>query len=205
MVSASKEMVIFCFDTLLSYYTSELVPPPAFDGGQYPLFVTWKKVVGGEPRLRGCIGTLEARCILNGFKDYALTSALRDKRFPPIQAREVPYLECTVSLLTDYEPANNYLDWEIGKHGLILEFTDYEGIRRSATYLPEIAAQEGWTKIETIDSLMRKSGYFGVITESLRKRVHLTRYQSTLYTMHYSDYVAYVKNTRGATPLIGSR
>lgn len=39
-----------------------------------PLFVTWKKVVnGGEPRLRGCIGTLEARGIVNGFKDYALT------------------------------------------------------------------------------------------------------------------------------------
>lgn len=28
---------------------------------------------GGEPRLRGCIGTLEARCLINGFKDYALT------------------------------------------------------------------------------------------------------------------------------------
>lgn len=29
-------------------------------------------VNGGEPRLRGCIGTLEARCLINGFKDYAL-------------------------------------------------------------------------------------------------------------------------------------
>ncbi len=39
-----------------------------------PLFVTWKKVLnGGEPRLRGCIGTLEARCLITGFKDYALT------------------------------------------------------------------------------------------------------------------------------------
>lgn len=39
-----------------------------------PLFVTWKKVVnGGEPHLRGCIGTLEARCLINGFRDYALT------------------------------------------------------------------------------------------------------------------------------------
>lgn len=36
--------------------------------------MTWKKGVnGGEPRLRGCIGTLEARCLINGFKDYALT------------------------------------------------------------------------------------------------------------------------------------
>lgn len=40
-------------------------------------------------------------------------SALRDRRFPPIQAKELPYLECTVSILTDYEPALNYLDWEV--------------------------------------------------------------------------------------------
>lgn len=40
-------------------------------------------------------------------------SALRDRRFPPIQAKELPSLECTVSILTDYEPALNYLDWEV--------------------------------------------------------------------------------------------
>ncbi|KAK9161223.1 hypothetical protein Syun_007564 [Stephania yunnanensis] len=40
-------------------------------GGDHRL----KKVVnGGDPRLRGCIGTLEARALINGFKDYALTS-----------------------------------------------------------------------------------------------------------------------------------
>jgi AMMECR1 domain-containing protein len=38
------------------------------------LFVTWKKVANGsEPRLRGCIGTLEPRQIVSGFKDYSLT------------------------------------------------------------------------------------------------------------------------------------
>ncbi|XAR53519.1 hypothetical protein NMG60_11022108 [Bertholletia excelsa] len=169
-----------------------------------PLFVTWKKVVnGGEPRLRGCIGTLEARFLISGFRDYALTSALRDRRFPPIQAKELPYLECTVSILTDYETALHYLDWEIGKHGIIIEFTDPEfNSKRSATYLPEVAAHEGWTKMETIDSLMRKAGYNGTITESLRKRVRLTRYQSTLFTMHYSEYAAYVRTTRGAAPSV---
>ncbi|KAI5648385.1 hypothetical protein M9H77_34390 [Catharanthus roseus] len=204
MVSASKEMVVYCFDTLLAHYNSEETPAPAFDGGQHPLFVTWKKLVnGGEPRLRGCIGTLEARCLINGFKDYALTSALRDRRFPPIQPKELPYLECTVSILTNYETANHYLDWEIGVHGMIIEFTDpADNTRRSATYLPEVAAHEGWTKIEAIDSLMRKAGYTGTITESLRKRIRLTRYQSTLFTMHYSDYVAYVKTTRGSPPSI---
>ncbi|KAI8563397.1 hypothetical protein RHMOL_Rhmol03G0108800 [Rhododendron molle] len=114
MVSAKREMVVYCFDTLVAHYNSEQPPPPSFDDGQHPLFVTWKKVVnGGEPRLRGCIGTLEARGLVNGFRDYALTSALRDRRFPPIQAKELPSLECTVSILTDYESDLHYLDWEV--------------------------------------------------------------------------------------------
>ncbi|KAJ0964357.1 hypothetical protein J5N97_029479 [Dioscorea zingiberensis] len=197
-------MAVYCFDTLVAHYNTEEAPPPAFDEGQHPLFVTWRKTVnGGEPHLRGCIGTLEARCIITGFKDYALTSALRDRRFPPIQAKELPYLECTVSILTNFESALHYLDWEIGNHGLIIEFTDPDyNTRCSATYLPEVAANEDWTKTDTIDSLMRKAGYNGPVTESLRKRVHLTRYQSTLYTMHYTDYASYVKTTRGADPAI---
>lgn len=204
MVSANREMVVYCFDTLVAHYNGEQVPPPAFDEGQHPLFVTWKKTVNGyEPRLRGCIGTLTARGIVNGFKDYALTSALRDHRFPPIQAKELPFLQCTVSILTNYENAANHLDWEVGKHGIIIEFTDPDyNTKRSATYLPDVAAQEGWTTIEAIDSLMRKAGYNGSITESVRSRIRLTRYQSTLFTMHYTDYVNYVKTTRGAAPLV---
>ncbi|XP_021730547.1 uncharacterized protein At2g38710-like isoform X1 [Chenopodium quinoa] len=204
MVSANKEMAVYCFDTLVAHYNSDQIPPPSFDEGDHPLFVTWKKVVnGGEPRLRGCIGTLEARAIINGFRDYALTSALRDRRFPPIQAKELPQLECTVSILTEYETAADHLDWEVGKHGIIIEFTDPDyNTRRSATYLPEVAAHEGWTKLEAIDSLMRKAGYNGVITDSVRQRIRMTRYQSTAFTMHYGEYIAYVKNTRGAVPTI---
>ncbi|MBA0596211.1 hypothetical protein Gorai_013042 [Gossypium raimondii] len=224
MVLANKEMVVYCFDTLIAHYNSEEAAPPAFDEGQHPLFVTWKKVVnGGEPRLRGCIGTLEACQLINGFRDYALTSALRDRRFPPIQAKELPNLECTVSILTDYETANNYLDWEVGKHGIIIEFVDDYNTRRSATYLPEAClaaltantvrtkklpypvpcnSNNGWTRVEAIDSLIRKAGFSGPITESLRKRIKLTRYQSTLFTMHYSDYASHVKATRGAAPTI---
>ncbi|KAL3645295.1 hypothetical protein CASFOL_010475 [Castilleja foliolosa] len=204
MVSANREMVVYCFDTLVSHYNSQEAPPPAFDDGQHPLFVTWKKAINGEePRLRGCIGTLEPRGIITGFRDYALTSSLRDRRFPPIQAKELPFLECTVSILTNYETAHDYLDWEVGKHGIIIEFTDPDyNTRRSATYLPEVAAHEGWTTIEAIDSLVRKAGYRGTINGELYKRIQLTRYQSTLFTMHYSEYLAHVKATRGAAPTI---
>ena len=47
------------------------------------------------------------------FDFCVICSALRDKRFPPIQAKELPYLECTVSILTNYETAQHYLDWEV--------------------------------------------------------------------------------------------
>ncbi|KAF7811503.1 hypothetical protein G2W53_032479 [Senna tora] len=190
MVSANKEMVVYCFDALVAHYNSEEAPPPAFDAGQHPLFVTWKKELnGGEPRLRGCIGTLEAHCLINGLRDYALTSALRDRRFPPIQAKELPYLECTVSLLTDYEAANHYLDWEVGKHGIIIEFNDPDyNTRRSATYLPEVAANEGWQKIEAIDSLIRKAGYNGPIICKSFHHHSVPPYKIKIYRLSLSPY-----------------
>lgn len=40
-------------------------------------------------------------------------SALRDRRFPPIQAKELPQLQCKVSILTEYETAADHLDWEV--------------------------------------------------------------------------------------------
>lgn len=34
MVSANREMAVYCFDTLVAHYNSEDAPPPAFDEGQ---------------------------------------------------------------------------------------------------------------------------------------------------------------------------
>jgi uncharacterized protein (TIGR00296 family) len=183
-VVVERKIVLFCID--LSFFPIYFFSI-AFSS-QFNVFF----FVGKWENLRAGCENLSLVCF----------SALRDRRFPPIQAREIPYLECTVSLLTDYESATSYLDWEIGKHGMILEFTDPESVRRSATYLPEIAAQEGWTKIETVDSLVRKAGYMGPLTESMRCKFRITRYQSSLCTMHYSEYAAYVKHIRGSAPLL---
>lgn len=50
-------------------------------------------------------------------------SALRDRRFPPIAAKELASLRCTVSLLCAFEKASDWTDWAVGTHGLIVEFT----------------------------------------------------------------------------------
>ena len=86
--------------------------------------------------------------------------AFDDHRFHPISLAELPTLECGVTLLTDFENAPSPMAWELGKHGLRISFT-YHGRRYGSTYLPHIAPEQGWTKEETIISLMRKAGWTG--------------------------------------------
>ena len=97
-----------------------------------------------------------------------------------------------MSLLTNFETGLGWQDWEVGKHGMIIEFEDPSNPSSrpfSATYLPEVAEQQGWTVEECIDSLMQKAGYYGKVTENLRSTITLTRYQSSLYTMTYQEYI----------------
>ena len=150
-----------------------------------------------DARLRGCIGSLEARGIAAGLPEYALTSALRDRRFAPVTRAEVVGLECTVSLLTHYEPAASWDDWEVGVHGLIVDFRDPgSGASRSATYLPEIAAREGWTRRYTVESLVRKAGYEGAVGAPLLASLRVTRYRSSPLTRAYADYAEFAEARR---------
>ena len=139
---------------------------------EQPLFVTWKQ--GPAKELRGCIGTFGTVPVAAGIQDYAITSAIRDGRFSPITREEFPTLHCAVSLLVDFEDGDDYLDWTIGTHGIRIELRTNQGTI-NATYLPEIAAEQGWTKVETIDSLLRKGGFRGAISDPIRQTIKLVR------------------------------
>ena len=80
-------------------------------------------------------------------KEYVYLSAFRDRRFSPITADEVSDLRCSVSLLVDYEPGKNAYDWEVGTHGIIIEFQDrlLANSNYRATYLPSVASDQGWS------------------------------------------------------------
>lgn len=86
-------------------------------------------------------------------------SAFSDDRFSPVTLEEVPKLEVEVSLLHSFEKAKNALDWEVGKHGIMIDF-EVEDQSFSATFLPEVAAEENWDQLTTIQYLVRKAGYF---------------------------------------------
>ena len=52
----------------------------------------------------------------------------------------------SVSILCFFEDGEDFLDWEIGKHGIRIEFTSERGSKKTATYLPEVASEQGWDK-----------------------------------------------------------
>lgn len=197
-IVASREHCMYCFDVLSAELQGKQQPAPHFTNTTCALFVTWNTSEGQhadssgkQHRLRGCIGTLEPRSLHAAIKDYALTSALRDSRFSPIAYRELPYLSCKVSLLSAFETAKDWQDWRVGKHGIIISFTDPEKrVKRSATFLPDVAPEQGWDVKQCVDALIRKAGYHGHVDDALRQALHVQRYQSSISGLTYEDWMA---------------
>lgn len=184
---ALPDMCFFCFEVLYCELNNIEGPgQPQFTNEPFPLFVTWK--IGKDKRLRGCIGTFSAMHLHSGLREYALTSALKDSRFSPITRDEFPRLTVSVSILQNFEEARGYLDWTLGIHGIRIEFLNERGCKRTATYLPQVATEQGWDQTQTIDSLLRKGGYRASITPETRKSIKLTRYRSQEIQMNYKEY-----------------
>ena len=58
----------------------------------------------------------------------------------------------------------------------------------TATYLPDVAPEQGWTKVEAVDSAIRKAGWDGRINEDIRRSVTLRRYQSRKCVVSWDEY-----------------
>ena len=94
-----------------------------------------------EGRLRGCIGTLEARSpLVKDVADHAFAAAFEDPRFPPLRSEEFPHLDIHISVLSPAEPLHFQSEDELlaqlrpGVDGLILRL----GQQRRATFLPSV-------------------------------------------------------------------
>ncbi|ROT42747.1 hypothetical protein SODALDRAFT_326904 [Sodiomyces alkalinus F11] len=162
-----------------------------------PLFVTWNTVSrrSAHRSLRGCIGTFEAQKLDLGLAEYALTSAIHDTRFPPVERNELPELEVAVTLLTDFEECDDAMDWTLGVHGLRISFT-YHGRRYGATYLPDVAVEQEWTKEETLVSLMRKAGWMGRRDRWRDVELKVVRYQGKKVSIEYAEYLKWYEWAR---------
>jgi len=191
---AKKEHCSYCFEVLIGHFNKTAVTSPTFENASYPLFVSWHKTSTknkNESSLRGCKGTFSSLKLFDGLAEFSLNSALQDSRFSPITAQEIPRLECGVSLLTNFEDVKSVWDWEVGKHGIIIDFTDPRGKHRNATYLPEVAPEQNWDKMACVQSLIEKSGYKEKVTQNLLQSISLTRYQSSKEKLHYEEFIEF--------------
>ncbi|KAI8939480.1 hypothetical protein NX059_003253 [Plenodomus lindquistii] len=155
---------------------------------EHPLFITYNTITpNGDKHLRGCIGTFSPQPLAKGLSSYALTAAFDDTRFSPITSSELPTLEVGVTLLTDFEPAKDAFDWEVGVHGLRISFMD-KGRRLGATYLPDVAREQGWGKEEALVSLMRKAGWRGKSKDWESVELGVTRYQGRKVALGFGEW-----------------
>jgi AMMECR1 domain-containing protein len=76
----------------------------------------------------------------------------------------------------------------VGTHGIRILFVDARGRERSATFLPEVAAEQGWDRMQTLEALVRKSGCREAVTEELLAQVKLTRYKSSKSSLTWHEY-----------------
>jgi AMME syndrome candidate gene 1 protein len=151
---------------------------------------------GKDWDLRGCIGSLSPRP-LRELAAYACRSAFHDRRFAPVAASEFGALKFKVSLLVGFEPApGGPEDWDLDTHGIVVEFDDASGATWSATYLPHVAREQGWTKRQALESLVRKSGYPGPATAALVASMRVTRYRSTTAEMTTGEWEALSRERR---------
>ncbi len=112
------------------------------------VFVTIKK--NGE--LRGCVGNLAAsRPLWQMVPDRTLAASTADPRFPPLSADEGP-VTVEISLLTPLKKLAGWQELRPGKGAVLL----LEG--KTATLLPQVAAEMGWSREQLLENLARKAG-----------------------------------------------
>lgn len=213
-VEKLRDMCYYCFDVLLEALgqkRKENTSSYQFESVQYqkfPMFITWRQVssvvveLDNEPigELRGCIGTFKPFPLKDGLKEYTLMSAFKDRRFTPMTIADLKSgLTCSVSLLTNFEQAESWNDWIIGTHGISIEFLGPKNFAgKSATFLPEVAKENGWDHIETLQYLIRKAGYptTDKLSMEFLQNIRVERYQSLKHSVTYDEYISHRKYYR---------
>ncbi len=74
-----------------------------------------------------------------------IASATQDNRFSKVDVQELEDIDIEISVLTPLVKINSIDEFILGKHGIYIKKNGMTG-----TFLPQVAAQTGWTKEEFI-------------------------------------------------------
>jgi AmmeMemoRadiSam system protein B/AmmeMemoRadiSam system protein A len=113
-------------------------------------FVTLKKA----GQLRGCIGYTSAmKPLYLTVRDTATYAALRDPRFRPVSADELPQLEYEISVLSPLRHVMDVKQIKVGVHGLLMKNGRNEGL-----LLPQVPVEQNWDRQTFLEETCRKAG-----------------------------------------------
>ncbi len=134
------------------------------------VFVTLHK----NSRLRGCIGyPIPIKPLLEAVIDNAVSAAVEDPRFPPVQPQEIPDLHLEISILTVPQKVTGPEEVEVGRDGIIIS----KGFMRGLL-LPQVPVEQGWDRDEYISYGCQKAG---LPPDEWRRGVTIETFQAEVF------------------------
>ena len=113
-------------------------------------FTTLKKAGA----LRGCIGyTSAVKPLYMTVRDTATLAAMRDPRFAPVAASELPQLDYEISVLSPLRRVTDIQQIKVGEHGLLMKNGDSEGL-----LLPQVPVEQKWDRQTFLEQTCAKAG-----------------------------------------------
>lgn len=162
----------------------KIIPPrdvPSRVREKMGVFVTLNQTVRNRRELRGCIGYPYPELpLVDATIDSAVSAAVRDPRFPPVQKGELENICIEVSILSPpvLIEALNPLDYpkkvEIGKDGLIVERGWNRGL-----LLPQVPVEFGWDEEEFLSQCCLKAGL--TMDAWLLKGTRIYKFQAIIF------------------------
>jgi AmmeMemoRadiSam system protein A len=104
--------------------------------------------------LRGCIGyTSAVKPLYMTVRDTATLAAIRDPRFQPVEASELPLLDYEISVLSPLRRVTDIQQIKVGEHGLLMKNGDNEGL-----LLPQVPVEQNWDRQTFLEQTCAKAG-----------------------------------------------
>ncbi len=104
--------------------------------------------------LRGCIGRIQSeKPLYETTAECAISAAVADPRFPPLQFVELPNVCFEISALSPLEQIDEIERIEVGRHGLLIEKGSGRGL-----LLPQVASRYDWDRVEFLRQTCLKAG-----------------------------------------------
>ncbi len=159
-----RELLVLAREAIGYYLQAKRFPPSQTDDPilqqKAGVFVTlrtrWQPGLPPDTaaRLRGCIGHMTAdERLIELVPVMAVKAALRDPRFPPVTAVELPTLHIEISILSALTAVTHIEEIELGVHGLVIV-----GGQKRGLLLPQVPGMFGWSRDEYLEAICRKAG-----------------------------------------------